>query len=103
MTYKIGVIGDKESIMPFKLFGFSVHYGINEAAIKQALEKMVAEKYGVIYITETCAKQIPQQIAALKQHLTPAVVLIPDHDGTKGIGLNEIQKNVEKAVGQNIL
>lgn len=103
MAYKIGVIGDKESIMPFKLFGFSVHYGINEGAIKQALEKMVTENYGVIYITETCAKQIPQQIAALKQNTTPAIVLIPDHDGTQGIGLSEIQKNVEKAVGQNIL
>ncbi|HAY6985454.1 TPA: V-type ATP synthase subunit F, partial [Enterococcus faecium] len=29
--------------------------------------------------------------------------LIPNHQGSLGIGLEEIQKNVEKAVGQNIL
>jgi len=29
--------------------------------------------------------------------------LIPSHQGTLGIGLEEIQNSVEKAVGQNIL
>ncbi|MHC5267824.1 V-type ATP synthase subunit F [Enterococcus sp. LJL98] len=103
MTNKIGVIGDKESVMPFKLFGFSVFYGINEQVIAESLDKMIDEKYGVIYITEACAKLVPQQIEKTKQMLTPAVVLIPDHDGSLGIGLEEVQKNVEKAVGQNIL
>ena len=26
MTYKIGVIGDKDSVLPFKLFGFDVRF-----------------------------------------------------------------------------
>ena len=103
MTYKIGVIGDKESIMPFKLFGFSVYYGINESVIAESMDHMIAENYGVIYITETCAKQIPEKIESVKSLVTPAIVLIPDHDGSQGIGLAEVQKNVEKAVGQNIL
>ncbi|GGI64790.1 MULTISPECIES: V-type ATP synthase subunit F [Enterococcus] len=103
MTYKIGVIGDKESIMPFKLFGFSVYYGLNETVILESIDHMIAESYGVIYITEACARQIPQKIESVKKLLTPAIVLIPDHDGSQGIGLAEVQKNVEKAVGQNIL
>ncbi|MGC2991082.1 V-type ATP synthase subunit F, partial [Enterococcus faecalis] len=30
-------------------------------------------------------------------------ILIPSHNGTIGIGLSEIEKNVEKAIGQNLL
>ena len=35
--------------------------------------------------------------------LTPAIILIPNHSGSLGIGKKRIQDNVEKAVGQNIL
>ena len=28
--------------------------------------------------------------------MTPAIILIPSHNGTIGIGLSEIEKNVEK-------
>ncbi len=103
MTYKIGVIGDKESVLPFKLFGFTVRYGINQTAIIEAFDQMVAEGYGVIYITEDCAQQISEQIERFNEQLAPAIVLIPNHDGSKGIGRQAIQKNMEKAVGQNIL
>lgn len=103
MTYKIGVIGDKESIMPFKLFGFSVFYGVNKTVISESLDKMIEEGYGVIYITEACAKQVSQKLEKTRTLVTPAIVLIPDHDGSLGIGLSAVQKNVEKAVGQNIL
>lgn len=103
MTYKIGVIGDKESIMPFKLFGFSVFYGVNETVINESLDQMIEEGYGVIYITEACAKQVSQKLEKTRTLVTPAIVLIPDHDGSLGIGLSAVQKNVEKAVGQNIL
>lgn len=103
MMNKIGVIGDKESVMPFKLFGFRVFYGIDAVVIAESLEEMIQEKYAIIYITEACAKLVPQQIEKTKQMITPAIVLIPDHDGSQGIGLGEVQKNVEKAVGQNIL
>lgn len=103
MYYKIGVIGDKDSVMPFKLFGFRVYYAIEESLIAKSMDQMIDEGYGVIYITEECAKLIPEKIESVKNLLTPAIVLIPDHDGSQGIGLAEVQRNVEKAVGQNIL
>ncbi|OJG83105.1 V-type ATP synthase subunit F [Enterococcus ratti] len=64
---------------------------------------MAKKEYGVIYITEPCANQIPETIARYKNQLIPTIILIPSHQGTLGIGLKEIQKSVEKAVGQNIL
>lgn len=103
MAYKIGVIGDKESVLPFKLFGFSVHFATDKKETQQALKHLVREEYGVIYITEACASTIKEEIDRLQTQLQPAVVLIPNHDGSLGIGLDAIQQNVEKAVGQNIL
>ncbi|MBO1307104.1 V-type ATP synthase subunit F [Enterococcus sp. 669A] len=102
MTYKIGVVGDKESVLPFKLFGFDVRYGTDEKTARKIVMEL-AEEYGVIYITEQCAQLIPETIEHYKQQLTPAIVLIPSHQGTLGQGRADIQQNVEKAVGQNIL
>ena len=85
MTHKIGVVGDKDSVLPFKLFGFDVRYGTTKQTVRQAIEEMAKNEYGVIYVTEQCAALSPETIESL------------------GIGLEEIQKNVEKAVGQNIL
>lgn len=103
MSYKIGVIGDKESVLPFKLFGFTVRYGIDLDAIHTAFDEMIDDEYGVIYITEDCAQKIANKIEKFDDRLTPAIVLIPTHDGSKEVGLKAIQKNMEKAVGQNIL
>ncbi|GBD67489.1 V-type ATP synthase subunit F [Tetragenococcus halophilus] len=103
MSYKIGVIGDKESVLPFKLFGFTVKSGKNLTEISQTFDEMVENDYGVIYITESYAQQIEKKIEKIKGQLSPAVVLIPDHDGSRGVGLESVEKNMKKAVGQNIL
>lgn len=103
MSYKIGVIGEKDSILPFKLFGFEVHYGTDKQTIETAIKKMAAADFAVIYLTETCAKLVPDTVQQYKNEMTPAIVLIPNHDGTLGIGKQAIQDNVEKAVGMNIL
>ena len=99
MTHKIGVVGDKDSVLPFKLF----RYGTTKQTVRQAIEEMAKNEYGVIYVTEQCAALSPETIERYKEQMIPAIVLIPNHQGSLGIGLEEIQKNVEKAVGQNIL
>ncbi|MDH6364767.1 V/A-type H+-transporting ATPase subunit F [Enterococcus sp. PF1-24] len=103
MAHKIGVVGDKGSVLPFKLFGFDVQYGTDDKTTRRAIEKMAAADYGVIYVTEQCAAMVPETILRYESQLKPAVVLIPNHQGTLGLGKEKIQKNVERAVGQNIL
>ncbi|MBM7690172.1 V-type ATP synthase subunit F [Enterococcus ureilyticus] len=103
MTYKIGVIGDRDSVMPFKLFGFEVVYAISEKQVRETIEIMAKDDFGVIFITEDASELAVETIERYKSKVTPAIILIPSHNGTKGIGLKEIQDNVERAVGQNIL
>lgn len=103
MASKIGVIGDKSSVLPFKLFGFEVHYAISERQIRETIETMAKSNFGVIYITEEAAELAKETIERYKDKVTPAIILIPSYKGSKGIGRAEIEKNVEKAIGQNIL
>ncbi|WP_430610370.1 V-type ATP synthase subunit F [Enterococcus sp. DIV0876] len=102
MANNIGVIGEKESVLPFQLFGFQVHYATSEAEVRAAL-KQLAERCTILYLTEKCGALVPELLAKYQQQVSPAIILIPDYDGSKGLGLRMIQENVEKAVGQNIL
>lgn len=103
MAHKIGVIGDKYSVMPFKLFGFDVRYGMSARQIRDSIEQMADEDYGVIFITEQASEQVSETIDRYKSKMKPAIILIPSHAGTNGIGKKAVQENVEKAIGQNIL
>lgn len=103
MAYKIGVIGDKESVLPFQLFGFDVRFSKSALSTKEILTEMTEKNYGIIYLTELEAKKIPDILAKYQEKMTPAVILIPSHRGSIGLGQKNIQDNVEKAVGQNIL
>ncbi|MBO1308472.1 V-type ATP synthase subunit F [Enterococcus sp. 669A] len=103
MTHKIGAIGDKDSVLPFKLFNFDVRVTKQANEIRRIIEEMAREKYGVIYITEQYAKLVPDTIKRYEEELIPAIVLIPSHQGSLGIGKQMIQDQVERAVGQNIL
>ncbi len=55
---------------------------------------------GSFFITEEASTLAEETIERYKEQVTPAIILIPSHNGTIGIGLSEIEKNVEKAIGQ---
>ena len=101
--YKIGVIGNRDAILPFRMIGFQT-FPVNHAqdAIN-TLRKLARDHYGIVYLTEDIAAEIPDTIAYYVSQVTPAVILIPTHKGATGLGLQRVQDNVEKAVGQNIL
>lgn len=103
MAHNIGVVGDKDSILPFKILGFSVFACHTPAEARETIDRLAEEKFGIIYLTEAIAEKIPDTIKRYDARITPAIILIPNHKGTLGIGKSRIQENVEKAVGQNIL
>jgi len=102
-TYKIAVIGDKDSILGFKTIGVDTFAVTSGEAALGALKKLVAEEYGVIFITEELAGDLQDIINELNKRILPAVVLIPNSKGTLGLGMQQIKHNVEKAIGADIL
>ncbi|MEL5899251.1 V-type ATP synthase subunit F, partial [Clostridium sporogenes] len=54
--YKIGVVGDKDSILAFKALGIDVYPVTEPDEARITINKMAAEKYAIIFVTEQIAK-----------------------------------------------
>ena len=101
--YKIGMIGDKDSIMGYKAAGLNVFYGDTAEQIKGLLDRLAKEQYAVIFITEKAMELVTDKITEFDDRLTPAVIPIPGISGNTGIGMRAVRRSVEKAVGADIL
>lgn len=103
MAYKIAVVGNRDVVLAFKLLGFDVYPATNGDEARKLIHQLAEENVGVILLTENLAKEIPDTIRYYDSLPQPAVILIPTHQGSLGIGKAKVNENVEKAVGQNIL
>ena len=101
--YKIAVLGDMDSVLGFKALGLEVCPVSTPAEGREALHRMAKENYAILYMTEQLAAQLKADIARYQDSLTPAVILIPGKEGSLGIGMAEVKKCVERAVGADIL
>lgn len=101
--YKIGVVGDKDSVLAFKAIGIDVYPVVEVEEARKTIDKMAANNYGVIFVTEQVAKDLEETIERYNKIMVPAIILIPSNQGSLNIGMQRIRDNVEKAVGVNIL
>lgn len=101
--YKIGVIGDKQSVLGFKAVGLNVFDCSTKEEAKNKLKAIADENYAIIYITENLYDEIRDTVYEYDEMRLPAIIPIPGMKGTKGIGLENIKKAVERAVGADIL
>lgn len=102
-TYKIAVVGNRDAILPFKLIGFQAFPVTEAQEAVNTLRQLARDQFGIIYLTDDLAAQIPETLAYYDQQELPAITLIPTHKGSTGLGRQRIRDNVEKAVGQDIL
>ncbi|MEG1396542.1 MAG: V-type ATP synthase subunit F, partial [Oscillospiraceae bacterium] len=56
-----------------------------------------------IYLTEQLAQHLEPEIARYKDEMKPAIIMIPGKEGSLGIGMANVKKSVERAVGADIL
>lgn len=101
--YRIGVIGDKDSILGFKAVGFDVFEAQGAEDAAKALHAAASRDYAVIYITEQMAVEIIDDIDQYKEAQCPAIIPIPGNAGPTGLGMMNVKKSVERAIGADIL
>ena len=102
--HKIGIIGDRDSVLGFMALGFAVHEAQNgEDAGKKISELVKSGEYAVIFITEDLALVTEEERAKYKDMPLPAVISVPGQGGSTGYGTNLIRSAVERAVGADIL
>lgn len=102
MQTKIAVIGDRGSVLGFKAVGFHVFEAGDGEPIAGLVAQLVKEEYGIIFITEELIAANPEAAEKYKDDMLPAIIPIPSRNGSLGIGMENIHKNVERAVGADI-
>jgi len=101
--YKVGIIGDRDSVLGFKAVGLDVFPCAAAEEAKKLLHKIVKEEYAIIFITEGFAKDMQEATDQYKYDKLPAIVPIPGMDGNYGVGFGKLKKSVERAIGADIL
>lgn len=100
---KIGIIGDKASVLCFMAAGFTAF--VTEDAAEAAKIVKTAEKqgYAVLFITETLIEQMKDLYQSYKASPDIALIPLPPYTGSTGFGMAQIKSAVERAVGADIL
>lgn len=101
---KIAVIGDSESVTAFMAIGAAVFKVTDEYQAADTLRGLVkTDEYAVILVTENYAAKMEALMQKLKEQPFPAVLSIPGATGSNGFGMAGLKRDVEKAVGADIL
>lgn len=100
--YKIGVMGDRDSIYGFSSVGITV-FPVEDPIAGAKLLKSIADDYAVIFITEKLAEEMDGEIQKYRGRTVPAIIPIPGVSGNTGIGMKNVSRSVEQAVGSDIL
>ena len=102
MQTKIAVIGDRGSVQGFKAVGFDVFEAEKDASIAELVNDLAKSEYGIIFVTEELIAVNMDVVEKYKDDMLPAIITIPGRNGSLGIGMANIHKNVERAVGADI-
>lgn len=101
--YKVAVLGDRDSVYGFAALGLET-YSVSEHEEAVKVLKTLAEgPYAVIYITESLQAELEAEINRYVTNYLPAIIPIPGVSGNTGIGIRNVKRSVERAVGSDII
>lgn len=103
MNYRIAIIGNKNIIQPFKLFGIEIFSIKSEEEGREIIKTISQANFAVVFVTEDWIKKLDKDLDELKKRTIPAVVSLPTHLSQEEYGLKELKKTVERAIGSDIL
>lgn len=101
--YRIAVLGDRDSIYGFAALGLEIFPVSDAESGVRTLRSLAERDYAVIYITESLAKDLEEELERYQESLLPAIILIPGVRGNTGAGLQAVKRSVEQAVGSDII
>lgn len=100
--YKVGIIGDRDSVLAFKAVGIEVRDAADHPYALAALREFTTQNYAIIYVTEQIYKLLETEIDKFKDSAVPAIITLPNNQGSMGLGMSDIKKSVERAIGVDI-
>lgn len=115
MTYRIAIVGPKETVQGFTLLGVDVialDEKENVMDVLMELKRAVVPgdkgadrtKYAIVFVTEDLVSDLSRdEQRKLARGALPAIIPLPSHAGSTGFGLKRLKTIVEQAVGSDIL
>ena len=101
--YNIAVIGEKDSIYGFAALGVEIIPVNNAQEAYKGLRRVISQNYAIVYITESIASALEEEIDNYNKENTIAIIPIPGINGNTGIGMRNVKKSVNKAIGSDII
>lgn len=102
--YKIGIIGERDSVLGFMSLGFAVHEAESVEQAGKLLHTLVKSgEYAVIFLVENYAAKLEEECEKYRDDPLPAIISIPGQAGNTGYGMASIRNAVERAVGADII
>ena len=99
----LAVIGDRESVMLFRVLGVQTVTAETAEDTARAIHRLAKAGCSVIYLTEELAQLVPEELVRYQSRTFPAIIPIPGSRGSNGLGMSRVRANVEKAIGADIL
>ncbi len=101
--YRIGVIGDFDSICGFSALGMDTFPVKSVEEAKKKLRELDNGQYGIVFVTETFLEKMRDEYERYENAIMPAVVPIPSLSGAGGFGITTLSNYVKQAVGSDII
>lgn len=98
------MIGDSSTVRGFAAGGVHPYpASASEQALTTLRDLVAGGKYAIIFITEALAEPILDTISRLRTGAIPAVIVVPDQSGARGLGFEKTRLAVERAIGIDLL
>ncbi|MBC3937296.1 MULTISPECIES: V-type ATP synthase subunit F [Anaerotruncus] len=101
--YRTAVMGDRDSIYGFAALGLDTFPVTDPVEAAKQLRRLAEGDYAVVYVTEALAAQLETEIDRYRAQRLPAIIPIPGVSGNTGMGIRNVKKSVEQAVGSDII
>jgi len=101
--YKVAVMGDRDSIYGFAAIGLDTYPVTDTEEAAKMLKELADSQYAVIYITENLQSVLESEIDKYTSERLPAIIPIPGVSGNTGMGMRNVKKSVERAIGSDII
>ncbi len=100
----IAIIGEREIIIGFSLVGFQLFPVTDSIEAKNALEKCInTSNFRIVFITDNIAQLMIEEIEKFQRTSKISICILPDRIKDSELSREILRKNVEKAVGTDIL
>lgn len=101
---KIAFIGEKHIIYGFKGLGIDIFPVTDEKEATEIFFNLIkGNKYSIIYITETFAQGLMDEISRVSRQTSLSVIIIPGVGKKTGLGMEKLRRIAARAAGADIL